>query len=472
MVSLSEIIKKENEFVWTFQTKEMKVPAYLFADNQILKTLKEEEKTNWSSLRQLSNIAQLPLEERAVGLPDIHPGYGSPIGGVIASDFNEGVITFGAVGFDINCGVRTLKTPLFAEDLQNKDKIAESLFANIPAGLGRGGKLRVNTAEMDEIIEKGAEYIVSLGYGLSDDLKHTEEKGRIKGADASLVSERAKKRQKNQIGTLGSGNHYCEVQKVSEIYDEKTAKEYGLALNQVVITFHCGSRALGHQIGMDYLPILYSASKKYSLPLPEKELAAAPLQSPEGQNYLKAVFGGINTAFANRQMLTHLIRETFAKATKISPEEIRTLYDVGHNTAKIEKHFGKKLLVQRKGSTRGFYSEDLIYPEQPIIVGGSMGSSSYILKGTEKAMNETFGSTIHGAGRKMSRIKAVQKNKNINLVSELKKQGIIVKAHSLKGLLEESPSAYKDIDRIVEIMHLSGISTKVAKLTPLINIKG
>ncbi len=454
----------------------MKVPARIYADEQIMNVLKEEEKTEWSSLRQLGNIAELPVEKRVIALPDVHPGYGSPIGGVIASDLKKGIISFGGIGFDINCGVRTMVTPLFEKDLKNKKDIADSLYKDIPAGLGIEGSLKIEKNEMDEIIEKGAEYIVSLGYGTKDDLKHIEENGKIEGAEKEKISDKAKQRQRKQIGTLGSGNHYSEVQVVDEIFDEKTAKEYGITKNQIVISFHCGSRALGHQIGMDYLPLLYKASKKYKLPLPDKELASAPIESKEGDDYLKAVFGGINTAFANRQMLAHLIRQSFAKASGIKENEIKTLYDIGHNTAKIEEHEidgeKKELLVQRKGSTRGFFSDDLIYRAQPVIVGGSMGTSSYILKGTKKAMMETFGSTIHGAGRVQSRTGAIKANKNIDLIKELEKQGIIVRARSKKGLLEEAPSAYKEIERVVGIVHRTGISEKVARLKPIINIKG
>jgi tRNA-splicing ligase RtcB len=464
----------------------MKVPCKIFADENIINTMKQDEKRNpaHNPLKQIYNSSSLPgLVKNTLAMADVHLGYGAVIGGVSVSDLKDGVISFAFTGFDINCGVHSLVVPLTSKEISEKKKeLAEELFKTIPAGVGIGGKLKLNPDEMDDLLEKGAEYVVKEGFGNKKDLQMMEEKGKIKGVDSKSVSTKAKERACDQVGTLGSGNHYCEVQEIEKIFDDKAAKAFGLKEGGTFVSIHCGSRALGHQIGTDYLPILDSAVKKYNLSIPERDLVCAPIQSEEGQNYFSAIRAGSNAAFANRQVIGVLVKRVFEKVFEINEKETKTFYDIGHNTAKLEKHLidGKKreVLVQRKGSTRGFGPNNVEVPlkyrkvGQPVIVGGSMGTNSFILKGTTKAMKETFGSTIHGAGRSMSRTSALEKFTGEQIVSDLAKKGIIIKARSLKGLPEEAPSAYKNILSVVEIMHQAGISEKVAKLKPVICVKG
>ncbi|MCX8190382.1 MAG: RtcB family protein [Candidatus Diapherotrites archaeon] len=462
----------------------MRVNAKIYASEDMVKDLIEEEKSQESTIRQLKNVACLPgIMKNAIALADCHPGYGAPIGSVAAMDLNDGVIAFGLIGFDINCGVRTLKTSLSLEDIEKKKGVlAEAIFEGIPAGLGSKGTIKFSINELDEILAKGAKYVVEKGYGFMDDLDYIEMKGCAKNALPDAVSIRAKQRQHMEIGTLGSGNHYIEVQYVSKIFDIELAKDFGLFQNQVLVSIHSGSRALGHQIGMDYINILRRATEKYKIKILDKELVNAPIESEEGKSYLGAVNAGINCAFANRQVLGHLTRCILAKKLGVSEKEITVLYDVGHNTAKIEKHevdgSEMELLVQRKGSTRGFGPGHEELPPnyrragQPILVGGTMGTASYILAGTEKGMLECFGSSVHGAGRKMSRTAAIKSFKGTKIIADLRQNGIILKAHSMEGAAEEAPQAYKDIDVVVNIMHNAGISKKVAQLRPLISVKG
>ena len=391
---------------------------------------------------------------------------------------------FIANGFVVsNCGVRTLKMPLKRQDIEAvKEKLAEALFREIPAGLGSEGELRLNPSEIDEVLVGGAEYVINRGYGFKEDLEYTELNGKAPNADPHNVSQKAKQRQYRQVGTLGSGNHYLEVQYVEEIFDENAAKAFGISEGQILVSIHCGSRALGHQIGMDYIQELRRATQKYGIKLRDKELVCAPIQSEEGQRYLSAVNAGMNCAFANRQVLAHLTRKVFAKVLGLDEKEVKTLYDVGHNTAKIERHEingeSREVLVHRKGSTRGFGPGREEIPAeyrkvgQPILVGGTMGTASYILAGTEKGMQECFGSGVHGAGRKMSRHAAIKRFRGERIAAELKQKGIIIKAHSWRGAAEEAPQAYKDIDIVVNVMDASGINKKVARLRPIITIKG
>ncbi|MFA5357957.1 MAG: RtcB family protein [archaeon] len=477
-------LKKINKFLYEVPKEgTMQTPAKIYGDEKTISVLAEEEKGNWSSLRQLRNLATLPGIEGIVSLADIHPGYGSPIGTAFAANMKEGVITFGGIGFDINCGVHSLVVPLKATVIEKKKKeIAEQLFRDVPAGIGSKGDFELNSDELDELMEKGAEFAVDRGRGRKEDLKFIEENGRVKGANPKDVSQKAKERALKQIGTLGSGNHYCEVQGVEKIFDDGAAEAFGLETGGTVVSIHCGSRALGHQIGSDYLSILAEASRKYKINIPDKELVCAPIESEEGKNFFSAVKCGMNAAFANREAIASLVRGSFAKVFGISEREIKTLYDVGHNTAKKEKHkiLNKKadLLVQRKGSTRGFGPGREEVPAkyrkvgQPVIVGGTMGTHSFILKGTEKAMEETFGSTIHGAGRAMSRTQALKRWNGESLIQELAKKGILVKAKSTKDLPEEAPLAYKDVEEVVNIMDCAGISTKVARLRPIVCVKG
>lgn len=363
-----------------------------------------------------------------------------------------------------------------------KEELAERLFRDVPAGLGSEGEIRLSIQEIDQVLIKGAEFAIERGYGFPEDLEYTEERGKIANCNPANVSRKAKERQFRQVGTLGSGNHYLEVQYVEEIYDEEAAKAYGLEKDQVLIAIHCGSRALGHQIGQDYLQELERASKKYGIPIRERELVCAPINSPEGERYITAVNCGINCAFANRQVIAHLARGSFAAVFGLKPREIEMLYDVGHNTAKLETHEvdgeRKLLLVHRKGSTRAFGPGREENPERyrkvghPIFIGGTMGTWSYIMRGTELGMQEVFGSGIHGAGRQLSRQKAKKQFRGEKLREELKQQGILVRGHSMSGLAEEAPGAYKDIELVAEAAHSSGINRKVAKLRPLIVVKG
>ena len=480
-------LQRISSYEWELpQTGEMKVPGRLYIDEAMASELMEEAKggAEWNSLDQVRNVAALPgIVKASIGLSDIHPGYGFPIGGIGAFDRKEGVVAAGGVGFDINCGVRLLSTPLDLRELRkNKSKIADALYRDIPAGLGSEGDISLSIEEIDKVLLKGAEFSLNRGYGIEEDLEYIENGGKLSGAKPENVSRRAKQRQFKQIGTLGSGNHYLEVQRVAQIFDQEAAKAFGLKKDDVVISIHTGSRALGHQIGQDYLKKLKEASKKYDIKIREKELVCAPIQSDEGQEYISAMRAGINCAFANRQAISGLLRKSLEKAISLDPWQIRTVYEVGHNTAKFETHqvAGKQreLLVHRKGSTRAFGPGNENIPEryravgQPVIVGGTMGTSSYVLRGTATGMEKTFGSGIHGAGRSMSRKKAKSKFWGETVEEELKKEGVLVKAHSMPGVAEEAPGAYKDIENVIKAAEGSGITETVAQLKPEIVIKG
>jgi tRNA-splicing ligase RtcB len=480
-------MKEVEKYKWVLpKTGDMLVPGVVYGDKEIIAHLINDIKLGkeWNALKQVKNVACLPgIQKASLAMPDVHPGYGFCIGGVGAFDIKTGVISVAGVGFDINCGVRTLKTNLTLKDIEaKKDVLADTLYKMIPAGLGSKGDIRLSFAEIDEVLVKGAEYCVKQGYGTKDDLKFIEENGKVKGALPENVSEKAKERQFRQVGTLGSGNHYLEVQYVDEIYDEEAAKVYGLSKGQVVVSIHCGSRALGHQIGSDYLKILDAAARKYNIPIRERELVCAPFDSDEGRKYFSATNCGINCAFANRQALSHLTRKAFSKALGTDEAEIKTFYEIGHNTCKLEKHAidGKKmeLIVHRKGATRAFGPDREEVPDkyrkigQPVLVGGTMGTHSFILHGTKLGMENTFGSACHGAGRLMSRNQALRQWRGAELVAELGRRGIIVRGHSLPGVAEEAPDAYKDVSEVVDVMHNAGIAGKVVKLKPLISIKG
>lgn len=463
----------------------MRVPARIFTDQEGMQGLLDDlEEKEWSALRQLANVTVLPgIVKAALAMADVHPGYGFPIGGVAAFDAEAGTVSLAGVGFDINCGMRTLRTPLTRALLVGKEQmLLEALYQDIPAGLGSTGALVLEPEELDTVLIGGAPEMLARGFGLPDDLEFIEEGGVIDGADPSTVSMTAKRRQRKEIGTLGAGNHYVEVQVVDEIYDEAAVAAYGITMDQILVTFHTGSRALGHQIGNDYQPVLEAATKKYGIGIPDRELIAAPINSPEGQQYLGAVRAGANCAFANRQVLAHMIRETVARVMEIPAEQIETLYEVCHNTAKQERHIvdgvERELLVHRKGATRAFGPGRPEVPEryrevgQPVLVGGTMGTMSYILRGTEHGMAETFGSALHGAGRALSRRQAGKQWRSDQIARELRDRGILVRAHGRRSLAEEAPGAYKDAARVVEIMAEAGIIAPVARVRPLICIKG
>jgi len=471
-------LNKINDFLWQIpQMGEMRVEGLIYADDVLIKEMDE------MVIKQVINVATLPgIQKVSLAMPDAHWGYGFCIGGVAAFDAEEnGVISVGGVGFDINCGVRTIKTNLFKSDLENySDKLADELFNSIPAGLGSRGKIALSKTEVNNVLTKGAEWAVQNGYGGKEDLEYTEEKGRVDFADPSCVSEIAIKRERGEIGTLGSGNHYLEVQYVDKIYNQELAQVFDLKENQVIITLHCGSRALGHQIGTDYLKILAEAIRKYKIKIPDYELVCAPINSPEGKKYFSACCCAINYAFSNRQILTHLIRLSFKKFFPQS--NLKVLYDIGHNTCKIESHKIdgriKKVYVHRKGATRSFGPGRVELPSayqktgQPVIIGGTMGTSSFILAGSSESEEKTFASVCHGAGRIMSRQKAKKTWRGENLIKELKQKGIIVRAHSLPGLAEESPKAYKDVERVVKVIHKAKLAKLVVRARPLICIKG
>lgn len=455
----------------------MNVPAFIYGDKKIIDELRADYRREWSATRQIMNVASLPgIQKGMLAMSDVHPGYGFPIGGVAAFDVEDGVVSMAGVGYDINCGVRTMLTDLTKNDLEPKKKtLMLELFQKVPAGLGKPGKIKLEMNQVDELLLEGAPYVVEMGYGTEDDLEHTEENGVIEGADPKNVSFKAKKRQYNQIGTLGSGNHYLELQIVSRIFDEAAAKTFGLFQDQLIVTLHCGSRGLGHQIGTDYSTKLVQASQKYNLPLPDKELGSAPIKSKEGERYISAVNCGINAAMANRQVIAYLVRQAFKKILDIN---IRQLYDVGHNTCKFEVHDGKKVLIHRKGSTRAFGPNHPHVPTkyrnigQPVLIGGTMGTSSYILTGTELGMKETFGSACHGAGRRMSRKAAKKRFWGKNVVEDLAKKGIVVRAHNFAGVAEEAPGAYKDVEHVVNTMHDAGVVKKIVQVLPVGVVKG
>ena len=480
-------VKKVTDYLWEIpKTGDMRVPGRIYADSAIIRQLVDEQPKarEWNALLQIKNVACLPgIQKYSLAMADIHPGYGFPIGGVGAFDVKEGIVTVAGVGFDCNCGVRTMITGLSRPEVEDKkEELANSLFRGIPAGLGSKGDIRLNQREIDDLLRNGARFAVRRGYGMEEDLEYIEERGCIAGAKPENVSDKAKQRQFRQVGTLGSGNHYLEVQYVDEIYDEEAARAFGLKKDMVIVSIHCGSRALGHQVCSDYLITMKKASEKYKIPIRERELVSAPIESPEGRQYISAMFCGINCAFANRQALAHLTRNCFGEIFGIECESIRMLYDVGHNTAKFERHtvdgIEKTVLIHRKGATRAFGPGSSGIPEayknvgQPVLVGGTMGTYSFILVGTEKGMRDTFGSAIHGAGRLMSRKQAKREYRGEKIVRELRHRGIIIRAHSLPGTAEEAPGAYKDVEEVVNVMERAGVNKKVVRLRPMICVKG
>jgi tRNA-splicing ligase RtcB len=464
----------------------MRVPGRIIADEGTIEQLQQDlvQKKEWNALVQVRDVACLPgIVSAALALPDVHPGYGFPIGGVAAFDIEQGVVVVGGVGFDINCGVRLLATPVARADLDPLlTKLADDLYRTVPAGLGSEGKLRLSVKEIDRLLQEGARYVVERGYGLERDLTFIEEEGRIRNADPLTVSLLAKQRQFRQVGTLGSGNHYLEVQTIERVFDQEAAAIYGLTEGQVVVSIHTGSRALGHQIGQDYLKEMERASKRYQIPIRERELVCAPIKSPEGKRYLSAVACGSNCAFANRQVIAHLVRSSFNRVLGIPLDAVRTVYDIGHNNVKTEQHRvcgeERTLLVHRKGSTRAFGPGREESPASyravghPILVGGTMGTASYVMRGTKLGMEKTFGSGIHGAGRALSRKKAAKKYWGKDIEASMTDGGIILRAHSMRGIAEEAPGAYKDVERVVQAAADAGINRPVARLRPLIVIKG
>ena len=479
-------LKQVHDYLWEIpKSGGMNVPGRIYADRASIDFLVAEEKSKeWDALLQVRNVACLPgIQKASLAMADIHPGYGFPIGGVGAFDIDTGVVTIAGVGFDINCGVRTMVVNVAQEAVEKqKEELADALFNSIPAGIGSTGSLKLSMREIDEVLVRGAPFVVERGFESIEDLEFVEERGCVEGADPSCVSKLAKERQFKQVGTLGSGNHYLEVQYVDTVYDEKAAAAYGLARGTVVVSIHTGSRALGHQIGTDYQSVLRRASEKYRIPVVEAELVAAPIKSPEGRQYIAAVKAGINCAFANRQAIGGLVRRVFKKVFSMSDRDIRTFYEVGHNNLKFERHtvdgVDKELLIHRKGATRAFGPGSPGIPAryraigQPVLVGGTMGTYSYVLVGTERGMEETFGSAIHGAGRRKSRKQALKEYRGDSVINELGKKGIVVRVHSKQGVAEEAPGAYKDVENVVAIMEGAGVNRRVVRLKPMVCIKG
>ena len=480
MIQKKDFIKI-NHYLWEIPKSfraDMQVPARAYVTEKML-----EESFKDRSLEQLVNVATLPgILKYSMAMPDMHEGYGFPIGGVAAMDMKEGVISPGGVGYDINCGMRLLKSDYSEKDIKPYlDKLATEIQKEVPSGLGRGRQIKISLEQIDRILEGGARYLVEKGYGEKEDIENCEAGGKLERAEAFAVSSRAKNRGRDQVGTLGSGNHFLEIQKVGEIFDEKVAEVFGLFKDQIVIMIHTGSRGLGHQIATDYIRIMMQAMAKYRIRLPDRELAACPINSPEGKKYFAAMACGANYAWANRQMITHYVRKAWKKVLGDKASPLVTLYDVAHNIAKIEKHkVGDKeieVCVHRKGATRAFPPGHPEIPEsyravgQPVLIPGSMGTASYVLVGTQEG-KEAFFSTCHGSGRTMSRHQAVRTISGQEVVNKLKEKGILVKCWSMRGIAEEAPLAYKNIDEVVEVVHNAGLSKKVAKLVPLAVIKG
>lgn len=468
-------VKKKSKYVYEIPKQgKMNVPGVVYASEKLLEAVEE------TAIKQTANVACLPgILKYSIALSDVHSGYGFPIGGVAAFDLSSGIISPGGVGYDINCGVRLLKTNLTKKDIEKtQDNVVEALYRKIPSGVGRGSSFTMSKKELDMILTNGAQHLVKKNYGTKQDYLHVEEQGKLKNADSSKVSERAKRRGIGQLGTLGAGNHFLEVQFIDEIFDKKTADIFGLKKNQAMIMIHCGSRGLGHQVASDYMKMM---EKKYGIKnLPDRELINAPIQSELGEDYIQAMNAAANFAFANRQLITHWTRE---EMKYLFPEaEVETLYDVCHNIAKFEEHIvngeKQKVCVHRKGATRAFGSNRKEVPEtyrkigQPVLIPGSMGTASYLLIGTKKAEEMTFGSCAHGAGRVKSRTAAKKFQRGEEVKKKLEKLGIKTKAGSWKSLSEEAPSAYKDIEEVVRVVHELGIGKKIARLRPLVVVKG
>jgi len=482
-MELSKLKEIENN-IWELpKTGCMNVPGMIFASEKLLESVEE------GALQQVANVACLPgIQKYSIAMPDMHFGYGFPIGGVAAFDLETGIISPGGIGYDINCGVRILKTNLSFDDVKAKIKeLVDVIFKNVPSGVGSEGKIGfMPKNEIDDVLKFGAEWAVEKGYGWERDLERIEENGRMKDADPSKISNEAFKRGSPQLGSLGAGNHFLEIQKVEKIYNTNVAKAFGIEMeNQILIMIHTGSRGLGHQIASDYLREMErNLGQEKIKKLPDRELIYADFQSDLGQNYFKAMSAAANYAFANRQMITHWVRESISKVLKKDPEFLGAdvIYDVCHNVGKIEKHKIdgklKSVIVHRKGATRAFPPghEDVpkIYRSvgQPVLIPGSMGTASYILVGTQRAMELSFGSTAHGAGRRLSRIKSIKSFRGEKIKNDLERKGICLKAMSWKVVAEEAPEAYKNIDEVVKVSDTTGIGKLVAKMIPVGVVKG
>ncbi len=475
--------KRLNKYLYEIPTShrdDMRVSGRIYADEQLLEAALSDR-----SLEQLVNTTTLPgVVKYTLAMPDIHQGYGFPIGGVAATKPPDGVISPGGIGYDINCGVRVLASNIEREELAPYvEDLVQTMYRLVPSGLGKGG-IKISKGDLNKVLERGAAWAVGKGYGTKEDLEHTEARGCLAGADASKVSQRAKDRGLKQLGSLGSGNHFLEIDEVAEVYDEEVAETFGLRQGYIAVQIHCGSRGLGHQVCSDYVRSLQGAVRKYGIELPDRELVCAPFDSPEGQDYFAAMAASANFAWTNRHVIAHWVRRAFEEVLpgKVSSWELTQVYDVAHNIGKVEHYSidGKrtKLVIHRKGATRAFGPSSKELPlayqgvGQPVLVPGSMGTASYILVGTDAALDLTFGSTCHGAGRVMSRSKAKKQIWGEDVQREMRQQGIAIKAGSMAGLAEEAPAAYKDVERVVNVVDGAGIAHKVARLEPLGVIKG
>jgi len=475
-------VSRISDEVWEIATSEkdgMLVPARIYATPSILQAM------DAGVFEQVTNVACLPgIRRYALCMPDGHWGYGFPIGGVAAFDVRTGIISPGGVGYDVNCGMRLIRTNLTQKDVQpSLERLMAELFRRVPAGVGASGFVRLDRSSFEDVMVHGARWCIERGFGWHHDLEAMEERGCIAGADPSKISNQAVSRGINQLGTLGSGNHYLEIQVVSSdrVFDAETASAWGITgHDQIVVMVHCGSRGFGHQVASDYLKVFEKAMRRYEISVKDQQLACAPFSSVEGQDYFAAMNCAANTAFANRQIITHQIREAFSTVFGRSAEEMgmELVYDVAHNIAKVERYAEGDLVVHRKGSTRALGPSSTDLPQryrltgQPVMCGGSMETGSYLLVGTDRAVDETFGSTMHGAGRTMSRTQAKKSIRGEQLQQEMKRRGILVKAVSMSGLAEEAGVAYKNISEVVETVDHAGITKKVAELRPIGNIKG
>ena len=464
-------LERVGPYLWRIPrdaSRGMRVPALVVADDRLIDSIRSD-----ASLEQIANGATLPgIVKAAMAMPDIHQGYGLPVGGVVATDARSGVVSPGAIGFDINCGVRLLKTSLRADDIAGRmERLVDALYAAIPTGVGSRGSLTLDPGTLDGVLAGGARWAVDNGYGVAEDLGRIESEGCLSGAWPPSVSDHARERGKRQLGSLGSGNHFLEVQTVEAVYDPRVASALGLSEGVVTAMIHTGSRGLGHQVCTDYLDITGRALRRYGIHVPDRQLACAPVDSEEARAYLGAMRAAANFAFANRQVLSHWTREVFVRTLGIAPGDLgmSPVYDVAHNIAKEEEHevdgVRRQLIVHRKGATRAF-------PGQPVLVPGDMGRYSYLLVGTEVAMRETFGSTCHGAGRLMSRTAAVKAARGRRIGDELRQRGVLARATGRDALAEEMPEAYKDVQDVVDVVHRFGVSTRVVRLRPLAVIKG
>ena len=482
---MPNILEKINENIYRIPVTYkpgMRVPGIIYSDETMLPILLKDK-----AIEQVANVATLPgIEKHSLAMPDIHWGYGFSIGGVAATNIaKNGVVSPGGVGFDINCGVRLLKTNLFHDEVKGKlENLVNLLYRTVPSGVGSTGQIKVKGKEARKLLTKGAAWAVEKGCGTKSDLECTEETGQMKFADPDTVSDKAYERGKSQAGTLGSGNHFLEVQTIDKIFDQEAAKQLNIEKGQITIMIHTGSRGFGHQVCSDYIKVMLSALNKYKISVPDKQLACAPVNSPEGQRYLGAMNCAANYAWANRQIIMHLTREVFERVFGQGWQKLgmNLIYDVSHNMAKIENHIidGKttKLCVHRKGATRAFNPGHPEIPQryssmgQPVIIPGDMGTHSYLLAGTQQAMENTFGSTCHGAGRVKSRSEAKRTLDSNQIIKELKTKGIIIRAASRGTIVEEAPQAYKNVNKVVDIVHNSGISRRICRMKPLCVVKG